>query len=130
MSILLSPFATESDQSRRGCTTFLKTIAGETDGFKLTPDSYLNYQGISPKNMHSQFRGEAIYTAEVDVHFPQMSVGETLYFAANARAPRNAPGGVSRQVYADHMAKMMMAVFGISHTINTKGSLFSTLESG
>ena len=28
--------------------------------------------------MQSQFRGEAIYTAEVDVHFPNMTVGETL----------------------------------------------------
>jgi ATP-binding cassette subfamily G (WHITE) protein 2 (PDR) len=28
--------------------------------------------------MQGQFRGEAIYTAEVDVHFPNMTVGETL----------------------------------------------------
>jgi ATP-binding cassette subfamily G (WHITE) protein 2 (PDR) len=28
--------------------------------------------------MRSQFRGEAIYTAEVDVHFPKLTVGETL----------------------------------------------------
>lgn len=89
----------------------------------MTPESYLNYQGISAQNMHSQFRGEAIYTAEVDVHFPQMSVFETLFFAANARAPRRAPGGVSRKVYAEHMAKMMMAAYGISHTYNTKGEL-------
>ena len=34
--------------------------------------------GISPEEMRSQFRGEAIYTAEVDVHFPKMTVGETL----------------------------------------------------
>ena len=28
--------------------------------------------------MQGQFRGEAIYTAEVDVHFPQLTVGDTL----------------------------------------------------
>ena len=28
--------------------------------------------------MYSQFRGEAIYTAEVDVHFPNLTVGQTL----------------------------------------------------
>jgi ATP-binding cassette subfamily G (WHITE) protein 2 (PDR) len=28
--------------------------------------------------MMSQFRGEAIYTAEVDVHFPNLTVGQTL----------------------------------------------------
>jgi hypothetical protein len=30
--------------------------------------------------MHSQFRGEAIYTAEVDVHFPMLTVGDTLAY--------------------------------------------------
>jgi ATP-binding cassette subfamily G (WHITE) protein 2 (PDR) len=42
--------------------------------------------GISAKQMHTNFRGEAIYTAEVDVHFPQLSVNDTLSFAAQARA--------------------------------------------
>lgn len=53
--------------------------------------------------MKTKFRGEAIYTAEVDAHFPQLSVGDTLYFAALARAPRDIPGGVSREQYAEHL---------------------------
>jgi ATP-binding cassette subfamily G (WHITE) protein 2 (PDR) len=70
--------------------------------------------------MHKNFRGEAIYTAEVDVHFPAMSVKDTLTFAARARVPRNPPGGVSRHVFADHQRDVMMAMFGISHTANTR----------
>ncbi len=31
-----------------GCSTFLKTIAGETHGFALSDDTYMNYQGTSP----------------------------------------------------------------------------------
>jgi hypothetical protein len=42
--------------------------------------------GIAPKQMMGRFRGEAIYSAEVDVHFPQLTVGDTLAFAAEARA--------------------------------------------
>jgi len=38
--------------------------------------------------MHSDFRGECIYQAEVDVHFPQLTVGQTLEFAARARGMR------------------------------------------
>jgi ATP-binding cassette subfamily G (WHITE) protein 2 (PDR) len=86
-----------------GCSTLLKTIAGETHGFQVSPESYLNYQGISAKHMNTMFKGEAIYTAEVDAHFPQLSVGDTLYFAALARAPRQIPGGVSRSRYAQHL---------------------------
>jgi ATP-binding cassette, subfamily G (WHITE), member 2, PDR len=70
--------------------------------------------------MHNHFRGEAIYTAEVDVHFPMLSVGDTLTFAARARAPRHPPGGLSQWDFARHMRDVIMAMFGISHTINTR----------
>jgi ATP-binding cassette subfamily G (WHITE) protein 2 (PDR) len=72
-----------------GCSTFLKSIAGETNGIYIDSDTEFNYQGISAEEMHHQHRGEAIYTAEVDVHFPMLSVGDTLNFAAMARSPRN-----------------------------------------
>jgi len=103
-----------------GCSTFLKTLAGETHGYYTTKDFHMNYQGISWHQMHKHFRGEAIYTAEQDVHFPQLTVGDTLYFAARARAPKFIPGGVSRVVYAERLRDVIMATFGIRHTINTK----------
>ncbi|KAF2841982.1 pleiotropic drug resistance protein, ABC superfamily [Patellaria atrata CBS 101060] len=103
-----------------GCSTFLKSIAGDTHGFVVDNDSYVNYQGISAKQMHKDFRGEAIYTAEVDVHFPMLSVGDTLYFAARARAPRTMPGGISKREFGETMRDVIMAVFGISHTKNTR----------
>ncbi|KAI2486915.1 ABC transporter CDR4 [Pyrenophora tritici-repentis] len=103
-----------------GCSTFLKTITGETHGFFIDENSAINYQGISPELMHHNYRGEAIYTAEVDVHFPAMTVGETLYFAALARRPRIIPGGVTKEQYAAHQRDVIMALFGISHTINTR----------
>lgn len=70
--------------------------------------------------MHSRFRGEVIYQAETDIHFPQLTVGQTLMFAALGRTPKNRLPGVSRQEYARHVRDAVMAVFGISHTINTK----------
>lgn len=103
-----------------GCSTFLKTIAGETHGFYIDEKSHINYQGIDPKQMHQDFRGEATYTAEVDVHFPMLSVGQTLEFAAEARAPRYIPGDISRKDFARTLRDVTMASFGISHTINTR----------
>ena len=90
------------------------------------------------ETMHGDFRGECIYQAEFDVHFPQLTVGQTLEFAARARgrfgstlrdipvadglhsAPRNRIPGVSRDLYAEHMRDVIMAVFGLNHTLNTK----------
>jgi len=103
-----------------GCSTFLKTIAGETHGFQVDDTSYINYQGISYDKMHKNFRGEVIYTQEQDIHFPMLTVGETLYFAARARAPRYLPGAVTAHQYAEHLRDVLMATFGIRHTANTK----------
>ncbi|KAF5860802.1 hypothetical protein ETB97_001022 [Aspergillus alliaceus] len=103
-----------------GCSTFLKTLAGEMNGIYMDEKSDLNYQGIPAKQMRKQFRGEAIYNAETDVHFPQLSVGDTLKFAALARCPRNRFPGVSRDQYATHMRDVVMAMLGLSHTINTQ----------
>ncbi|KAL4878791.1 ABC-2 type transporter-domain-containing protein [Aspergillus karnatakaensis] len=103
-----------------GCSTLLKTIAQETHGLTVNPSSSINYQGITPKQMSTNFRGEAIYTAEVDAHYPQLVVGDTLYFAALARIPRHVPGGMSRTEYATHLRDVIMSTFGITHTINTK----------
>ena len=80
-----SKWVEDMADSDSGCSTLLKTIAGETDGLNVAQKSYLNYQGIPKETMHKDFRGECIYQAEVDVHFPQLTVGQTLAFAARAR---------------------------------------------
>ncbi|RDA82442.1 hypothetical protein CP532_4514 [Ophiocordyceps camponoti-leonardi (nom. inval.)] len=103
-----------------GCSTLLKTIAGEMNGIFVDHGSYFNYQGMTAAEMHSSHRGEAIYTAEVDVHFPQLTVGDTLTFAARARQPRKLPEGLSRNGFAEHLRDVVMAMFGISHTVDTR----------
>ena len=75
---------------------------------------------MTAKEMHSHHRGEAIYTAEVDTHFPQLSVGDTLTFAARARAPRHMPDGIPKSLFSNHLRDVVMALFGISHTVNTR----------
>lgn len=81
-----------------------------------------NFTGISYKQMHKNFRGEAIYTAEQDIHFPMLTVGDTLLFAARARTPQNLklPEGITKKMYAEHLRDVVMATLGIRHTINTK----------
>lgn len=103
-----------------GCSTFLKTLAGEMNGIHKDEKTQMNYQGISDKTMRDQFRGEAIYTAETDVHFPQLTVGDTLKFAALARTPRNRLPDVTREQHAQHMRDVVMAMLGLSHTINSR----------
>lgn len=77
--------------------------------------------GIPQKQMVKQFKGEIVYNQEVDKHFPHLTVGETLEFAARVRTPQQRlVEGVDRETWAKHMAKVVMAIFGLSHTYNTK----------
>ena len=103
-----------------GVSTFLKTIAGITHGLFIDPDSRISYEGIPASRMHTQFRGEAIYMDENDVHFPHLTVSQTLLFAAKARAPRDFTfPSVTRDMYAKHVTDVMMATFGISHVADS-----------
>lgn len=69
--------------------------------------------------MHSSHRGEVIYNAEIDIHFPHLTAGDTLMFAARARQPRRLDG-CEKLDFATHLRDVVMAMFGISHTVDTR----------
>ncbi|KAF5666080.1 ABC transporter CDR4 [Fusarium heterosporum] len=103
-----------------GCSTLLKTIAGKTAGLEVSSDSYMNFRGIDENHMRSSFRGDVLYNAEIDCHLAHLTVGETLSFAASAHSLRHVPGGVTRSQADTMMRDVMMAIFGISHTVDTR----------
>lgn len=49
-----------------GCSTLLKTIAGETYGLDLSEDSVISYDGIPQSMMKKNFKGEILYNQEVE----------------------------------------------------------------
>ncbi|TID20447.1 hypothetical protein CANINC_003564 [Pichia inconspicua] len=103
-----------------GCSTFLKTVAAQTYGLKVDQNSIISYDGLTPHDIQNHYRGEVIFSAETDNHFPHLTVAQTLEFAALIRTPQNRFPGVSRKRYAQHIAQVCMATFGLSHTANTK----------
>lgn len=106
-----------------GCSTFQKTICGELHGLNLHPDSVMHYNGIPMNKMQEEFKGECVYNQEVDKHFPHLTVGETLEFAASARTPSHRLSGVSRKQFVKETTQVAMAVLGLFHTYNTRGQL-------
>jgi ATP-binding cassette subfamily G (WHITE) protein 2 (PDR) len=77
--------------------------------------------GITQEQMLKQFKGEVVYNQEVDKHFPHLTVGETLEFAARVRTPHQRPvQGMDRESWAKYITAVVMAIFGLSHTYNTK----------
>ncbi|KAI5306517.1 GTPase-activating protein, partial [Ascosphaera pollenicola] len=103
-----------------GCSTFLKTIAGQINGLVLQPGSEVHYDGIPQEIMRKEFRGETVYSGEDEHHFPHLPVGYTLEFAARARTPERRILGMARDEFAHKMTKTAMSIFGLSHTYNTR----------
>lgn len=78
------------------------------------------FLGITPDQVVKNYRGEVVYNAENEIHFPHLSVGDTLKFAALARTPENRLPGVSRDQHATHTRDVVMTMFGLLHTMNTR----------
>lgn len=69
--------------------------------------------------MHTEFRGECSYQAESDVHFPHLTVSQTLTLAAEARAPRNALVGSNRKAFAVNARDATLGALNLSHVADT-----------
>ncbi|KAF4957807.1 hypothetical protein FSARC_11183 [Fusarium sarcochroum] len=103
-----------------GCTTLMKTLCGHLEGLKLETNSQIHYEGISFEEMTTRHRGDVTYNEEMDVHFPHLTVGETLAFAAAARTPHHRPHDLSRDKFVDLVVQLVEATFGLTHTHDTK----------
>ncbi|KAI1498627.1 ABC-2 type transporter-domain-containing protein [Biscogniauxia marginata] len=97
-----------------GCTTFLKALAGDTHGIVIDRQSKINYEGIPYEQLHSTFKGESIYLAELDVHFPELTLGQTITFAACTRETGLDRGSASRKVSRD-----VAVLLGLESAFNT-----------
>ncbi|SCU82127.1 LANO_0B05182g1_1 [Lachancea nothofagi CBS 11611] len=103
-----------------GCSTLLKSISANTHGFHIDSDSEIFYDGMDPKEIAKHYRGEVVYNAESDVHFPHLTVFDTLKTVARLSCPSNRFHGVDRETFATHITEVAMATYGLSHTRNTK----------
>ena len=54
------------------------------------------------------------------MHFPHLTVSQTLAVAAKARAPTSAVSGFDRDDYAETVRDATAAALGLSHTLDTK----------
>ena len=92
-----------------GCSTFLKAIANNRDGFAAV-EGDVHYGGMSAAEQAKHFRGEVIYNPEDDQHLPNLNVWQTLKFSLMNKTKKNSTKDIP--IIIDSLLKM----FGISHT--------------
>ncbi|KAL4814418.1 ABC-2 type transporter-domain-containing protein [Aspergillus spinulosporus] len=95
-----------------GCSTFLRTIAGYHSSF-LGVTGSIDYSGLSLEDVRKHYRGQVAYVPEDDVHFPTLSVRQTLEFALQSKTPKRYQDRIPRYL------EIYGRVFGMSHTMDT-----------
>ncbi|KAH8695660.1 ABC-2 type transporter-domain-containing protein [Talaromyces proteolyticus] len=93
-----------------GRSTFLKTVCGELRGLKLHEDSIIHHNGLSMEHMQKGARLKTVYNHERDYHMPELTVRQTLEFAAAARTS----AGLNRSDHIQQCTKVALDVFNLS----------------
>eukprot|EP00026_Physarum_polycephalum_P000517 Phypoly_transcript_00518.p1 GENE.Phypoly_transcript_00518~~Phypoly_transcript_00518.p1 ORF type:complete len:1364 (+),score=213.76 Phypoly_transcript_00518:489-4580(+) len=101
-----------------GCSTFLRVIANQRDTYKAVTGK-VTYGGI-PANKFERYLGDSCYTAEEDVHFPTLTVKETLMCALKCKSPHKRPEHITRQDFMDGILNMLLQMFGLKNQIDTQ----------
>ena len=100
-----------------GCSTFLKTLTNQTKEYHSVSGE-IHYDAFSPEELAHHFRGDVQYSPEDDVHFPTLTVQQTINFAATARTPRDRML-TSRKTFADRITTTLATIFGLRHALKT-----------
>lgn len=102
-----------------GCTTFLKILANQRQTYHEVRGEVF-YHSVNPEEMQAHYRGDIQFIPEDDVHFPTLTVEQTLRFAAKTRTPQTRVAGTSRKNHIDHITNTLMTVLGLNHCRDTK----------
>jgi ATP-binding cassette subfamily G (WHITE) protein 2 (SNQ2) len=63
--------------------------------------------------------GESLYTAEEDVHFPTLTVRQTLTAALKCKTPHKRVANQTRKVFIERLMNMLLQIFGLTKQIDT-----------
>ena len=100
-----------------GCTTFLKTIANQRYGYTGVTGDVL--YGRFTADEFKQYRGEAVYNEEDDLHHPTLTVEQTLGFALDVKIPGKLPAGITKEGFKERVTNTLLKMFNIEHTRHT-----------
>ncbi|KAI1823480.1 ABC-2 type transporter [Xylaria intraflava] len=100
-----------------GCTTFLKSIANQRWGYTGVAGEVL-YGPFTDKEF-MEYRGEAVYNQEDDIHHATLNVEQTLGFAIDTKVPNKLPAGTNKAKFKNDVITTLLKMFNIEHTRHT-----------
>ncbi|KAG0684143.1 ATP-binding cassette transporter snq2 [Pichia californica] len=101
-----------------GCSSFLKVLSGETKTY-LGYEGEMFYGGINSNEMFKDHKNQLIYNPELDIHFPYLTVEQTMKFAIGCKTPSIRINNVSRDEYITTIKDLYLTLFGLKHVEKT-----------
>ncbi|KAG2067263.1 hypothetical protein BDR04DRAFT_1105294 [Suillus decipiens] len=101
-----------------GCSTFLKTLATQHREYHAV-QGQIFYDSFTSEEVYNSFRGDVTYCPEDDIHFPTLTVDQTLSFAVRNRTPATRRSGQTREDYVEDTTTMLMKVLGLYNSRHT-----------
>ncbi|CAO1631689.1 unnamed protein product [Sympodiomycopsis kandeliae] len=103
-----------------GCSTTLRALTSSSHANLSTSGSII-YGGFTPEDIARKYRGEAVFVDEDDIHFPTMTVEQTLRFALKCKVPRGAVRlrDESRDSFIEQAIDVLLKMFAMTHVRDT-----------
>ncbi|CAO1631936.1 unnamed protein product [Parajaminaea phylloscopi] len=103
-----------------GCSTTLRALTSSSHE-NLTTEGCITYGGFTPDEFTRKFRGETVFVDEDDIHFPTMTVEQTLKFALKCKVPRGSARlrDESRSHFIDQAIDVLLKMFAMTHVRET-----------
>ena len=89
-------------------------MANRRDEFHAV-EGEVYYNSFTPDDIRLHYRGDVQYCPEDDVHFPSLTVEQTIGFAAKTRVPRARVQGLTRKQFWMQITDILMTLFGLRH---------------
>ncbi|KAI9319047.1 ABC-2 type transporter-domain-containing protein [Dichotomocladium elegans] len=101
-----------------GCTTFLKVLSNMRASY-TDVDGDISYGGIDARTFAKRFRGQVVYNAEEDLHYPTLTTKQTLQFALRCKTPGSRLPDETRKTFVDHITYVLGNMLGLSKQMPT-----------
>ncbi|RKP05994.1 ABC-2 type transporter-domain-containing protein [Thamnocephalis sphaerospora] len=100
-----------------GCSTLLRVLANQRRTYREVRGD-VAYGGIPADEMAKSYKGEIAYNQEDDIHYPTLTVKNTLEFVAKCRTP-STDIVTNPKLFIQGIVKMVTSVLGLSHCLDT-----------
>lgn len=101
-----------------GCTSLLRMLANDRAAFKNIEGGI--WFGSADDVEAQSFRHQMMFNSEDDIHFPTLSVSQTMKFALRNKIPDHRPENLRKKVdYTSNASADILQSLGIKHTEDT-----------